>query len=75
MKSASVEEESVVMTKEGLKLLEDELEFLKSTRRREIAKRLKEAISYGDLSENSEYEEAKMNRLSWKVVLWNLKKK
>ncbi len=53
------EEESVVMTKEGLKLLEDELEFLKSTRRREIAKRLKEAISYGDLSENSEYEEAK----------------
>ena len=59
LKSASVEEESVVMTKEGLKLLEDELEFLKSTRRREIAQRLKEAISYGDLSENSEYEEAK----------------
>lgn len=58
-KSASVEEESVVMTKEGLKLLEDELEYLKSSRRKEIAKRLKEAISYGDLSENSEYEEAK----------------
>lgn len=59
LKSASIEEESVVMTKDGLKLLEDELEYLKSTRRREIAKRLKEAISYGDLSENSEYEEAK----------------
>lgn len=58
-KTAIVEEESVIMTKEGLKLLEDELEYLKSSRRKEIAKRLKDAISYGDLSENSEYEEAK----------------
>lgn len=58
-KKVAVEESSVVVTKEGLKLLEDELEYLKTTRRREIANRLKEAISYGDLSENSEYEEAK----------------
>lgn len=58
-KSAPAEEENVVITKDGLKLLEDELEFLKGSRRKEIAKRLKEAISYGDLSENSEYEEAK----------------
>ena len=58
-KSVQVEESSLVVTKEGLKLLVDELEYLKTTRRREIAGRLKEAISYGDLSENSEYEEAK----------------
>ncbi len=47
------------VTKEGLKRLKDELDNLKDTRRKEVAQRLKEAISYGDLSENSEYEEAK----------------
>lgn len=53
-----VQEETLV-TKEGLKKLKDELEHLKTVRRKEVAQRLKEAISYGDLSENSEYEEAK----------------
>ncbi len=52
-------EDGFVVTKEGLKSLQDELETLSTTRRRQIAERLKEAISYGDLSENSEYEEAK----------------
>ncbi len=51
--------EEVLVTKEGLKKIKDELEYLKSTKREEIAMRLKEAISYGDLSENAEYEEAK----------------
>ena len=51
--------EEVLITKEGLKKLKDELDFLKTTKREEIAARLKEAISYGDLSENAEYEEAK----------------
>lgn len=58
-KTAVIEQEPIIVTKEGLKALEDELEYLSNTRRREIAGRLKEAISYGDLSENSEYEEAK----------------
>ena len=49
-------DEVLVMTKEGLKSLQDEYAFLSSTRRKQIAARLKEAISYGDLSENSEYE-------------------
>lgn len=48
-----------LVTKEGLKALEEELKYLKDTKRREVAGRIKEAISYGDLSENSEYEEAK----------------
>lgn len=47
------------VTKDGLKQLQDELEHLKQVRRKEVAQRLQEAISYGDLSENSEYEEAK----------------
>ncbi|MFA5947913.1 MAG: transcription elongation factor GreA [Candidatus Gracilibacteria bacterium] len=48
-----------LVTKEGLDKLVKELEYLKTTRRKEVAARIKEAISYGDLSENSEYEEAK----------------
>jgi len=53
------DDQQTFVTKEGLKKLKDELENLKTVRRREVAQRLKEAISYGDLSENSEYEEAK----------------
>jgi transcription elongation factor GreA len=53
------DDDQTLITKEGLKKLKEELEELKTTRRQEVADRLKEAISYGDLSENSEYEEAK----------------
>ena len=53
------DDDQTLITKEGLKKLKDELNELKTTRRQEVAQRLKEAISYGDLSENSEYEEAK----------------
>ncbi|OGJ43073.1 transcription elongation factor GreA [Candidatus Peregrinibacteria bacterium RIFCSPLOWO2_01_FULL_39_12] len=48
-----------LVTKEGLDKLKEELDQLRDVRRREVAERIKEAISYGDLSENSEYEEAK----------------
>lgn len=48
-----------LITKEGLEKLKEELNFLKEVKRKEVAERLKEAISYGDLSENAEYEEAK----------------
>lgn len=48
-----------LVTREGLDKLKEELEYLKSVKRKEVAERIKEAISYGDLSENSEYEEAK----------------
>lgn len=51
--------DQVLVTKDGLKLLQEELKELKTSRRSQVAERLKEAISYGDLSENSEYEEAK----------------
>jgi transcription elongation factor GreA len=52
-------EKEVLLTPEGLQKLEDELEHLKSVKRREVAERIKLAISYGDISENSEYEDAK----------------
>ncbi len=49
----------VVLTPEGLKKLEDELEYLKVTGRTEIAERIKIARGFGDLSENAEYDAAK----------------
>lgn len=49
----------VVVTKEGLKELENELETLKTVTRNEIAEKIKVARGFGDLSENSEYDEAK----------------
>ena len=51
--------EKIFVSKNGLKKLEDELLYLKTARRKEIAQRIAEAKEYGDISENSEYEEAK----------------
>ena len=60
-KVAPVRDESkvILVTKDGFEQMKTELQYLESTRRREIAARIKEAVSFGDLSENSEYEEAK----------------
>lgn len=49
----------VVVTQQGLKALEDELEHLKIVRRKEVAEKIKVARGYGDLSENAEYDAAK----------------
>ena len=48
-----------LLTDEGLKNYENELEYLKDVKRKEIAEKIKVARSFGDLSENSEYDEAK----------------
>ena len=48
-----------IITDEGLRRLEEELEDLKTVKRKEIAEKIKVALSFGDLSENSEYDEAK----------------
>ncbi len=53
------EEKEVLLTKEGLEKLENELENLKSIKRQEVADRIKQAIAFGDITENSEYEDAK----------------
>lgn len=52
-------QKEVRLTKEGLENLEKELDFLKTTKRDEIAEKIEIARSYGDLSENAEYDEAK----------------
>ncbi|MBQ7288362.1 MAG: transcription elongation factor GreA [Clostridia bacterium] len=49
----------IILTDDGLKKLESELEYLKTTARKEIAEKIKTARGFGDLSENSEYDEAK----------------
>lgn len=54
-----VEEKKHYMTLEGKKKLEDELEYLRTERRKEVVERIKVARSFGDLSENSEYDAAK----------------
>ena len=52
-------EKETFLTDEGLKKLEDRLEQLRSVRRLEVAERIKQAIAFGDISENSEYDDAK----------------
>jgi len=54
-----VAEKKVVLTYEGLKKREEELEELKTVRRKEVAEKIKEARGQGDLSENAEYDAAK----------------
>lgn len=49
----------IIVTDEGLKKLQEELAFLKNTKRKEVTEAIKLALSFGDLSENSEYTEAK----------------
>lgn len=49
----------ITVTDEGYKKLVDELEYLKTTKRKEVVEAIKVALSFGDLSENSEYDEAK----------------
>ncbi len=52
-------DKKIILTDEGLKKLEEELEYLKTIKRKEVAGKIKVALSFGDLSENSEYDEAK----------------
>lgn len=52
-------EKDIFFTTEGLEKIESEIEYLKTVRRKEVAERIKVALGYGDLSENSEYDEAK----------------
>ena len=70
----SDQEKEILLTKEGLQKLEDELEYLKSTKREELAERIKQAIAFGDLSENSEYEDAKSEQAFVEGRIINLEK-
>ena len=68
-------DEKVFMTAEGLKKTQERLEYLKTTRRQEVAKKLAEARSYGDLSENSEYDIARGEQISVEDEIFDLENK
>ena len=63
------------LTYEGLKKLEEELEYLKTEKRREVAERIKVALGFGDLSENSEYDEAKNEQAQVEMKIVDLENK
>ncbi len=52
-------DKEVILSAEGLKKLEEKLEFLRTVRRHEVAERIRKARQFGDITENSEYEDAK----------------
>ena len=56
------EAKKVILTSEGLEKLEQELEYLLGEKRQEVAAKIKQALAFGDLSENSEYDEAKLEQ-------------
>ena len=70
-----MEEKEVLLTQEGYNNLEKELNFLKTEKRAEIADRIKVALGFGDLSENSEYDEAKTAQAENEVRIAELENK
>lgn len=52
-------DKEVILSAEGLRKLEEKLEYLKTVKRREVAERIRKARQFGDINENSEYEDAK----------------
>lgn len=54
-----MDNKQVKLTEDGLKQLEEEIEYLKTKKRKEVSEKIKVALGFGDLSENSEYDEAK----------------
>ena len=65
-------EKEVILTYEGLQKLEEELDYLKGHKRMEVAERIKQALSFGDISENSEYDDAKNDQAQMEIRIINL---
>ena len=70
-----MEEKEVILTQEGYDNLDKELNYLKTEKRAEIADRIKVALGFGDLSENSEYDEAKNAQAENEVRIAELENK
>ena len=70
-----MEEKEVLLTQEGYDNLEKELEYLKTEKRTEISERIKVALGFGDLSENSEYDEAKNEQAQVEMRIVDLENK
>ncbi len=69
-----MENKQIMLTDEGLQKLEDELEYLKTVKRKEVSEKIKEALGFGDLSENAEYDEAKNEQAQVEVRIVQLEK-
>ena len=69
------DKKEILLTQEGYDNLEKELEFLKTEKRAEITERIKVALGFGDLSENSEYDEAKNAQASNEIKIAELENK
>lgn len=70
-----MEEKEVILTQEGFNKLEEELNYLKTEKRTEIAERIKVALGFGDLSENAEYDEAKTAQAENEIAISELEAK
>ena len=70
-----MEEKEVILTQEGYNKIEKELNYLKTEKRAEIAGRIKVALGFGDLSENSEYDEAKNAQAENEALIVELENK
>ena len=70
-----MENKEVLLTQEGYDNIEKELEYLKTTKRSEISERIKVALGFGDLSENSEYDEAKNAQAENEIKIADLENK
>lgn len=68
-------DKEVVLTPEGFKRLSEEIEYLSSVKREEISERIKDAREFGDISENSEYNEAKNEQAKLEMRIINLEQK
>ncbi|MEX1307241.1 MAG: transcription elongation factor GreA [Eubacteriales bacterium] len=66
--------DAIILTAKGVKELENKLDFLKTTRRSEIAEQIKVAREFGDLSENAEYDEAKNEQARVEAEIGNIEK-
>ena len=75
MEVNNMEEKDVILTQEGYDNLDKELNYLKTEKRAEIADRIKVALGFGDLSENSEYDEAKTAQAENEVKIAELENK
>ena len=70
-----MENKEILLTQEGYDNIEKELEYLKTEKRSEIAERIKVALGFGDLSENSEYDEAKNAQAQNEIKIVDLENK
>src|SRR6476620_8912279 len=68
-------QKDVILTPEGLEKLKQEIEFLSGEKRREVAERIKEAREFGDISENSEYDDAKNEQMMLESRIASLEEK